>query len=196
VPPARRRSTRPWLIAGAVALVAAAATALVVALLPSDPPGGAPDPGPAGGTRIAQFHYEFTAPEGWEQSGSNAESRETDLTPVGAPDDPGKIIVQEVELAYDATADRQRAVGELRDQYEGRRSRDNPPSVGGFDESATFAGRDVLYYNETLDAGTVDWYVILQGRYQVSVGCQHGETGTDRVRAACEGVVRTLTVHS
>ncbi|HET8641454.1 MAG TPA: type VII secretion-associated protein [Pseudonocardiaceae bacterium] len=191
-PPMRRSAARrparlPWLIAGTAVLAAAAITTAAVLLTDDSPP--------AGGSRIAQFHYEFTAPDGWEHSGGNPESRETDLRPAEEPQTADKILVKESELNYDATAQRDRAVSELRVQYERRQTASTPPAVGGFDENATFAGRDVLYYNERVQAATVDWYVVLQGRYQVSVGCQHGGTGAHRVRTACEQVVSSLTVH-
>jgi len=185
--PARRSARLPWLIAGAAVLATAAITTAAVLLTDDSPPAG-------GASRIAQFHYEFTAPDGWEQSGGNPESRETDLRPAAEPQTADKILVKESELNYDATAQRDRAVRELRYQYERRQAASTPPAVDGFDENASFASRDVLYYNERVAIGTVDWYVLLQGRYQVSVGCQHGDTGTDRVRTACEQVVRSLTV--
>ena len=179
-----------WLAAGGIALVAVVAIALVVALRPDESPAAT-----GAGTRIAQFHYEFTTPDGWEQSGSDAESRETDLRPTEDAGTDDKILVKEFELSYDATAQRDKAISELREQYDRRRAGIDPPPVDGFDAGATFAGRDVLYYNEVVEAGTVDWYVVFQGKYQVSVGCQHGESGADRVRAACDHVVSTLAVH-
>jgi len=181
----RRRPMAPWLITGAV-LLAAIAAVLTAVLWPDDKP-------PAAVT-IAQFHYEFTAPDGWEANGGNTESRETDLRPTVEPGAVDRILVKESELSYDATDQRDRAVSELRGQYDRRRSATQPPAVDGFDADASFAGRDVLYYNERVDDGTVDWYVVFEGRYQLSVGCQHGEQDAGRVRSACEQVVRTLVV--
>jgi hypothetical protein len=56
----------------------------------------------------------------------------------------------------------------------------------------------VIHYRQALpnkDA-TVDWYVLFQGRTQVSVGCQHENAGggADAVAAACETIVSTVTI--
>ena len=119
-----------------------------------------------------------------------------DLGPTDTSRQPDRIFVTESELAYDADANRDRAVGELRTQYDGSRAATTPPPVDGFDPSGSFAGRDVLHYTELVRGGTVDWYVLFGGRYQVSVGCRHDEAGAERVRAACDRVVRTLTVET
>jgi len=145
--------------------------------------------------RIKQFHYEFTMPDGWEQIGSNTQFRETDLRPTGATGTAAKIIVQEDELDYDATADRNRAVSQLRGQYNKMRAQNNPPAFNGFNDHAIFADRAVISYNERGTQGTLDWYVVLQGKYEVSVGCQHGGSEAERVKAACDRVVRSLTIH-
>jgi type VII secretion-associated protein (TIGR03931 family) len=147
-------------------------------------------------TRIAQFHYEFTVPDSWEQIGSNTQFRETDVRPAG---DTGtaKIIVQETELNYDATTERDHAVDQLRRHYERERAKKTPPAFDGFNADTSFAGRNVVYYIERVSAETaVDWYVLFQGKYQVSVGCQHGGGAeADYVKAACTRVVHSLTIH-
>jgi molecular chaperone DnaK len=56
----------------------------------------------------------------------------------------------------------------------------------------------VIHYRQALpnkDA-TVDWYVLFEGRTQVSIGCQSANGGTraDAVAAACETIVRTVTI--
>jgi molecular chaperone DnaK len=185
-----RRSRLPWFVGGGAVLAAAVVVTFLVALSSGNPPA------PAGTeTEIAAFHYAFTAPQGWERSGGNAQARETDLRPAGNADTADKILVKEFELSYDASADRDRAVQQLRDQYDRRRATSDPPAVDGFDDTTRFAGKDVLYYNERVSAGTVDWYVLFQGRYQVSVGCQHSDSTRERVRTACDSVVGSLTVH-
>lgn len=189
-PGPRRRSRLPWLVGGGAVLAAATVVALVVALSAGNPQA------PAGtGAEIAEFHYAFTVPQGWERSNGNAEARETDLRPAGEAGTTDKIFVKEFELSYDAGADRDQAVRQLRGQYDRRRADSNPPTVDGFDDTASFAGKEVLYYNERVAAGTVDWYVLFQGRYQVSVGCQHSDSTQERVRVACDRVVGSLTVH-
>ncbi|HEY0638403.1 MAG TPA: type VII secretion-associated protein, partial [Pseudonocardiaceae bacterium] len=179
-----RRGRTPWLLAaGALAVVAA----LTVVLLTRPDGSGEPQ-------RISEYHYSFTVPDEWERSGGSQSARQVDLGPVDPAVVPDQIFVKEYELSYDADADRARAVEELRAAYEARRAEADPPTVDGFDEAATFAGRDVLYYSEVVRTGTVDWYVVFGGRYQVSIGCQHDGAGAERVRSACDHVVRTLTV--
>ena len=174
------------MIVAGVTLLAIAGTVLAVYLRPSP-------------THIAQFHYEFTVPDGWEQISSNTDLREVDLHPTGETGTTAKIIVEEFELDYDATADRARAVNQLREDYGKKRSQNSRSKFDGFDENATFAGRKVIYYNERDATGPVDWYadwyVVLQGKYEVSVGCQHGgDSEAERVKAACDRVVRSLTI--
>jgi type VII secretion-associated protein (TIGR03931 family) len=178
VAPAKARGKwLPWLVVGAVVVVVAggvAAYRLVTA-------------GPAG-KPIAQYDYRFTAPPGWSQSGGDAANREVRLKPDG---DPGQnlIAVQERALDYDATAQRDLAVSQVRSAMEKAGS-----GFTGFSASTSFGGKDVVYYREQLDGASVDWYVVLKGRAQVSVGCQSPTGGQDAVRAACEQVVSTLAV--
>jgi molecular chaperone DnaK len=184
-PPPPRRSRRWWLVGAGVALAAAIAVTAVVLNSGDDP--AAPV------TEIAQYHYRFAVPDGWERSGGTQAIRQVELGPVDSTVSPDHIYVKETELSYDADADRDRAVGELRTAYDDQRA-SGQSAFEGFDDSASFAGRDVLHYAETVEAGIVEWYVLFGGRYQVSVGCQHDDVGVERVRAACERVVRSLSV--
>jgi len=187
-PPPPRRSRTPWLVGSAIAVVVAAAVAATIALSSGDGGDG------GDGAVVTEYHYRFSVPDGWERSGGDQSVRRTDLGPADASARPDQIFVTETELSYDVDADRGRAVDELRAKYDGRRDAVDPPTLDGFDEQASFAGRDVLYYSEVVSVGTVDWYVVFGGRYQVSVGCRHDEAGKQRVRTACERVVRTLSV--
>jgi len=50
-------------------------------------------------------------------------------------------------------------------------------------------------YRETVrgpDRAEVDWYVVLDGEAQLSVGCRHTAAGAARVAAACATVVDSL----
>ena len=182
-PPRRARPPRRawlrWLAVGA-ALVAAAGSALALARRD-------------GAEQLADYHFRFTLPGGWQRTGGVQSLRQVDLSPADAAV-PDQIFVREKELAYDADADRDRAVRELRDDYDRRRSA-GPPTLDGFDPAASFAGRPVLRYSEASGGPTVDWYVIFDGRYQFSVGCRHDEPGAQRVQRACERVVGTLTAN-
>jgi molecular chaperone DnaK len=175
-----RRSRVPWLVGGAVVTVAVAIT-LAVALKDR-------------GQHIADYHYWFAVPQGWHRSGGSQDARQVELSPTDASARPDRIIVREYELVYDADADRDRAVNELRTEYDRTRAATTPPTVEGFESLMPFAGRDVVHYSEAVDAGSIDWYVLFGGHYEVSVGCQHDDSGAARVRAACEQVVGSTKI--
>ncbi|MEJ2857449.1 MULTISPECIES: type VII secretion-associated protein [unclassified Saccharothrix] len=191
-PPVRKKSRTPLIVGGVVLLVAVIGASVAYALTRKDNLGtptttssSAPQ-----GKLIAQYDYTFTAPAEWIQTGGDPKKREVLLKPE-SPESPLDVIaVNENKLTYDATADRTRAERELREGYDKRQR------VSGFDASADFGGKSVVYYREEADTFTVDWYVVLQGDAQVSVGCQFPDSGEQRVRPACEQVVRTLTVTS
>ena len=183
--PGRRRSKLPWILGGAVGLVAAAAAGLLVALN-----GGEDEPPP--GKVIAQYHYQFTAPADWTQTGGSPERRETVVRPEDAQDAYDSVLVQEHPLNYDATADRDRVVRELGGQIQ----RD-PTQYSGFDPNATYAGRDVIRYRQTVPDtnAAIDWFAFAQGRVQVNVGCVYAnESARQRVDEACTQVIRSLDI--
>ena len=64
--------------------------------------------------------------------------------------------------------------------------------MSGFDDAGRYAGRSVVAYREAAAAGDVDWYVVLDGDAQLSVGCRHTPSGAAAVGAACETVVGSL----
>ncbi|MEU5691296.1 type VII secretion-associated protein [Actinosynnema sp. NPDC020468] len=187
-PPPTRRSRTPWLVVGAVALVVVVGGSVALAL--SRDESGDPVPSAPQGKAVAQYDYSFTAPPGWQQSGGDAATRKVQLKPDDPPSPTDLIAVQEQKLTYDATADRAKAESELRTAY------DQGRGLSDFDPAADFAGKRVVHYVERTASATIDWYVLFQGRVQVSVGCQYPGDGRDRVRAACEQVVGTLTVTS
>lgn len=181
-PAGRRR--RWWLTGGAVALVVAV---VAVALAVRQPARSAQE--------IAQYHYRFTVPPGWQRTGGSQASKQVDLGPVDPAATPDQIFVKENELSYDADAHRARAVEELRAEYQNQRAT-GQATLDGFDAETTFAGREVLSYAEVLAAGTVQWYVLFSGTHQISIGCQHDQAGAARVRTACESVLRSLSVQN
>ncbi|WP_309115131.1 type VII secretion-associated protein [Saccharothrix sp.] len=191
-PPVRKKSRVPLVVVGAVLLLAVIGASVAYALTRKENT-GTPTTTPssaAQGKLIAQYDYTFTAPVDWTQTGGDPKKREVLLKPE-APESPLAVIaVNEQKLTYNATEDRARAERELRDGYDKRQN------VSGFDASADFGGKSVVYYREEAETFTVDWYVVLQGDAQVSVGCQFPASGEERVRPACEQVVRTLTVTS
>ena len=168
--PARSRSALPWVVMGAVVLVVAVVAVLIV-VLADDPPQQTP-PNPQTGKEIAQYDYRFSLPVDWKQTGGDAQDRKVEIKPVDAVDGDDLVLVQETALTYDSDADRQRAVGKLRSDFESA-----GPAFSDLDTSASYAGKDVVYYRQRQTASSVDWYVVFQGNVQVSIGCQHTDAG-------------------
>ncbi|MEU4742881.1 type VII secretion-associated protein [Actinosynnema sp. NPDC023658] len=198
VPPPRR-SRVPLLVIAAVVVLAVVGASVAYALSrdttteggPTTPASSStPASGAADGKTIAQYDYSFVAPAGWQQTGGQVETRKVLLKPEAPESTLDVIAVEERLLNYDATQDPDRARTELRRQYDQR------AGVSDFDASADFATKGVVYYREEVGSATIDWYVLFQGTVQVNVGCQYPQDGRDRVRPACEQVVRTLTVTS
>jgi len=197
-PPAHGGSRRRQLllVGGTAALVAAVAIVLVLAL--GDTTERRPGTGTAGTSAppsrlIAQYEYQFALPDGWLQTGGDPGKLRTEIKPADGQDGDDVVFVEQIRLSFDSTADRARAVDKLRGDFESAGT-----AFSGFDDAASFAGRDVIHYQQALpnkDA-TVDWYVLFHGNTQVSVGCQHKNAGarSDAVAAACETIVRTVTI--
>ncbi|MEV0678495.1 type VII secretion-associated protein [Actinosynnema sp. NPDC050436] len=188
-PPPRPRSRTPLVVGVSLGLAVVVGGSVAYALTKrtADEVGPTTSSGEPGKT-IAQYDYRFVAPPGWDQSGGAAGTRQVFLKPL-APESPDDVItVTERKLDYDSSADRARAERELRAEY------DKGSDLSGFDTSGSFGGKDVVYYRERAGTATIDWYVLFQRDAQVSVGCQAPPSGEDRVRRACEQVVRTLTV--
>ncbi|KOV80612.1 type VII secretion-associated protein [Nocardia sp. NRRL S-836] len=192
--PPKKKSKAPLFVAvGAVVVLAAAGVGGYFWLKPEKT---RTDPTPTP-DQVAQYDYSFTRPDGWEQTGGAAGARQVLLQPVerekttgDSPDD--RIAVQEQKLDYDSDKDRARALAELQKQYGERR--DKGDKVAAFSDRHTFAGKSVVHYREEIGGAGVDWYIQFVGTSQVSVGCQATQTGKDRVRTACEQIVRSLTI--
>jgi type VII secretion-associated protein (TIGR03931 family) len=176
-----KRSRKPWYI-GAGAFLTAAVVAVVLVLTT----GGTE----TAGRTIAQFDYQFTIPQDWKQVSSDTLNRETKVKPADAEAGLDAVIVQELALAFDPAAERDRAIGALRAKYE-----QSSFLLSDLNENARFAGRDVVSYRQRLSDATVDWFVVFDKRAQVSIGCEYTDGGRDRVLAACDQVVRTMTVN-
>ncbi|WP_158881237.1 type VII secretion-associated protein [Amycolatopsis anabasis] len=176
----------PWLIAGAVVLVAAVAAVLIVTLNQgSDQPTG---------RTVAAYEYKFLAPSDWAQTGGNVQERRVVVRPSDAQSGDDLVAVQEIAMDYDATADRAKLAGELRSLTE-QATQQGAAQYSGFNADATYAGKQVIYYRETKPAAVVDWYVLAQRTIRVHVGCQYaGAVPRDRVADSCEQIVRTLEI--
>ncbi|REH55538.1 type VII secretion-associated protein (TIGR03931 family) [Kutzneria buriramensis] len=178
-PVAVRRKSKwlPWIVVGSVVVVIAAA--VTVFRLVTGGPEGKP---------VAQYDYRFTAPPGWSQIGGDAANREVQLKPDGSTGQ-DLIAVQERALDYDATVQRDLAISQVRSAVDKAGS-----AFSGFSAATSFGGKDVVHYRQQVDGATVDWYVVLKGKAQVSVGCQYPAGDQDTMRAACQQVVSTLAV--
>ncbi|HVW44260.1 MAG TPA: type VII secretion-associated protein [Amycolatopsis sp.] len=178
----RKRRRLPWVIGGAVVLAAAVAAGLVLWL-------GNGDDRPAGKV-VAQYHYRFSFPQDWTQTGGAPQARETLIKPEDAVGGNDALSVQEFSLDFDATANPQQLADNLR-----VKAQQAGPAYSGFNPDATFAGRKVIYYRQAGDFGPIDWYVVAQGKVQVNVACQYAtQPGHDRVAAACDQVVRSVQI--
>ncbi|WP_414935913.1 type VII secretion-associated protein [Amycolatopsis sp. cmx-11-51] len=173
----------PWIIAAAIVVVAAAIGGVLFAVNSGE---DVPE-----GRTLAQYDYRFIAPMDWIQTDDRVAKRQVVIHPNDSLTGDDLVVAQEFVMNYDATVDRQKLVDEL-----GREAEDEPARYSGFNGSANYAGKTVIYYRETKPSARVDWYVVAQGKIRVHIGCQYG-TGSpleQRVSAACEQVVKTMAV--
>ena len=186
-PKLKRKRKAPWLVgAGAVALAAAAG---ITALLLSGQRPQAEPIVPA--QQTAKYDYQFAHPGSWRDAGGDPAKFQTLIAPADGPQ--GSLIaVEEGRLTFDTDGDRTRAVQLLRGEYEKSVAAGEKFSL--FTPSTSFAGRDVVYYRETLPEATVEWYTLYKGQFKLSVGCKYGPAGKDEVVRACEQVVGSLAV--
>ncbi|MDT8909695.1 type VII secretion-associated protein [Amycolatopsis sp. PS_44_ISF1] len=181
------RSSKLWWAVGPAAVVVLI-VGLVVFLVnrPGEPTGPPP------GRTYAQYDFSFAAPEDWVQTDDQVAQRQVILHPQESAKGNDLVVAQEYVMDYDATADRQRLVTALGAKAAGQ------AEYSGFDPGMTYGGRTVIGYRETKgDQLAVDWYVVVQGKFRVHVGCQYNAPALQqRIAAACEQVVRTLKITS
>jgi type VII secretion-associated protein (TIGR03931 family) len=188
LPPLPPRTRRPLL---RTALLAAAAVGLIAgllgvgALLPSGPAAATV---PAG--VLVQYGYRLDIPSGWEHTGGLPERRRILLTRAGAPEGSDLIAVERTPLGYDTGAEPERAQAELRAEFDAAAG---GSALSGY-RDARIAGREATSYRQQeADARTVvDWFVLLDGDAQLSVGCRYTATGNETVLAACAVVIASL----
>ena len=185
LPPPLPRARRP--LRTVLLLVAAAGVVAgllgVGALLPS--PSAAV---PAG--VLVQYGYRLDVPSGWEHTGGLPARRRTLLTPAGAPEGSDLIAVERSPLGYDTGAEPERARAELRAEFDAAVAGRSPLSDFRI---TSVAGREVATYRQQ-EAGptVVEWFVLLDGDAQLSVGCKQTASGSAAVRAACAVVVASV----
>jgi type VII secretion-associated protein (TIGR03931 family) len=185
LPPRRRRPLRAALVSAAAAGAVAGLLAVGSLLVPSP----AADAVPAG--VLVQYGYRLDVPAGWEHTGGLPERRRILLTPAAAPEGSDLIAVERSPLGYDAGAEPERASTELRAEFDAAVA--GGSALSGYDPLARVAGRAVTGYRQQDPGGTaVEWYVVLDGDAQLSVGCRHTPAHAAMVRAACATVVASV----
>lgn len=147
-----------------------------------------------GSTRQAvAYDYSFQYPAGWRQTAGNPQLWQTMVSPPDAAPGTDVIVVEEGKLTYDAGVQRDRAVGDLRAQFDGKVAAGE--HFSDFNGTDSYGGKTVVSYREQLSQATADWHIIHSGPLQFSVGCQYTAQGRPDVQAACERVVRSLAAH-
>ncbi|MCW0214642.1 MAG: type VII secretion-associated protein [Pseudonocardia sp.] len=180
LPPVPDGSTRRRLVLAAGALAVAAGLLGIGQVLP------APEVPAAPADLLVQYGYALPLPDGWEHTGGEPGRRRVLLTPWDAPDGAELISVERAPLGYDAEREPERARAELRAAYDdalaaGERLED-------LDPDARSAGRPVVRFRQVVSGGAarVDWFVVLDGTDQLSVGCRYAGAAPE---AACTEVV-------
>ncbi len=180
-PPGSRRPVRRAL--GVVAAVGVAAGLLAAGTALGSPAAAVP-----AGT-LVQYGYRFAVPAGWEHTGGLPERRRSLLTPAAAPQSSDLIAVERTPLGYDAAAEPERARAELRAVFDDAVAAGDALSDYGV---TSVAGRAVTTYRQREAGVVVEWFVVLDGDAQLSVGCRHTPAGEAAVRAACAVVVGSV----
>lgn len=182
-PPLPRRHRGAWAVVAVVAVVGA----VVATALCTTPP----QPAPAGDV-VVQYGYAVRLPEGWVHAGGLPERRRTLLAPAARPDGSDVVTVERTTLGYDAVAEPERALADLRAAFDAAVAAGAP--LAEFTEAARFAGRPVVTYRQGGPDGPVDWYVLRDVADQLSIGCRHTTVGADEVARACATVVGSARI--
>ncbi|UZJ25360.1 type VII secretion-associated protein [Rhodococcus antarcticus] len=187
VPTGRRRG-RLLRLGGPLLLVAVAVVVAVV-LLTRDPQ-----------TRTVQAqHATVVVPDTWREAARSEDGATARLvlSATGSSADPRRLLLVQTRLSGGAGA--AEVASALREQVAGAAA----PGAGtgsaydSFDDGAEYAGRAVIRYREVPDPGSaVDWFVVVEGGYQLSVGCQHpaADAGPDGGAGTCERAVGSVQV--
>ncbi|QKV76460.1 type VII secretion-associated protein [Amycolatopsis sp. Hca4] len=145
------------------------------------------------GRTLSQYDFRFVAPEDWVQTDDRVAEKQVVIHPQESRDGNDLVVAQEYVMDYDATADPQKLVDELRRLAESR-----PDRWSAYNPSLSYAGKTVIGYHESKPDRPdlqVDWYVVAKGRIRVHVGCQYATAPLrDRVAAACAQAVRTVEI--
>ncbi len=174
-----------WIVGIAVAVVAA----LVAGIFVFNRSGSQAETG----RTLSQYDFKFVAPEDWVQTDDRVADRQVVIHPQESTGGNDLLVAEEIVMDYDATADPQKLVDELRQIAEGK-----PERWSAFNPNLSYAGKTVIGYHESKPDRPdlqVDWYVVAKGRIRVHVGCQYATAPLrDRVGAACAQAVRTVEI--
>ncbi|KDN20785.1 Hsp70 family protein [Amycolatopsis rifamycinica] len=147
------------------------------------------------GRELSQYDFRFVAPEDWVQTDDRVADKQVVIHPQESRDGNDLVVAQEYVMDYDATADRQKLVDELRQLAER-----SPERWSAYNPDLSYAGKTVIGYHESKPDRPdlqVDWYVVAKGRIRVHVGCQYATAPLrERVAAACAQAVRTVEIRN
>jgi type VII secretion-associated protein (TIGR03931 family) len=183
--PARRGRRGLYTGIGALAVVVVAVAGVLVFTHPFAPTPSPPQ-APAGKV-VAEYDYRFTAPTGWAQSGGSDAQLEVRIAPGGSTGAAQSIYVAEFRLNFDSSTNHALAISQLRQLVDNNGYQD-------FNSQVNYASRSVVYYRESQGTSTVDWYVLFQGKVQVSVGCAYPNGASAAIDAQCRQVVGGMNI--
>lgn len=192
-PPAPPRRGRPLLL-GAAAVVLLAATGAALALR------GAAAPAPAPTRTVTVGDAAVAVPTSWgEAERTDAPGTATGdtaavvLTPDGSRSAATRLLLQQTVLAEGADA--AAVLDTLRTSVADANAAGGEQRYADLTGGVTYAGRSVTRYREQLSAASVvDWSVLVEGRSQISVGCQHDVADPGSVAGPCEAAVASASV--
>jgi len=186
-PEKKKRGGKRWGVVGVGVAVVAALVVTGIFVLKNS--GSQAEPG----RTLSQYDFKFVAPEDWVQTDDRVADRQVVIHPQESRDGNDLLVAQEFVMDYDATADPQKLVDELK-----RTADRDPTRWSAFNPSLYYAGKTVIGYHETKPDRPdlqVDWYVVAKGRIRVHVGCQYATAPLrNRVAAACTKAVSTVEI--
>ncbi|RSD22228.1 type VII secretion-associated protein [Amycolatopsis eburnea] len=185
--PAAKSKRKLWGIAG-IAVVAVAALVVAGFFVFKSSGNDA-----VSGRTLSQYDFKFVSPEDWVQTDDRVAERQVVIHPQESRDGNDLLVAQEYVMDYDATADPQKLVDELKRSAEADTER-----WSAFTPSLSYAGRTVIGYHESKPGRPdlqVDWYVVAKGKVRVHIGCQYATAQLrDRVAVACTQAVSTVEI--
>ncbi|WP_410630033.1 type VII secretion-associated protein [Amycolatopsis sp. cmx-4-83] len=185
--PAAKSKRKLWGVAGIAVVVVAALVVAGILVFKSSGNDA------ASGRTLSQYDFKFVSPGDWVQTDDRVADRQVVIHPQESRDGNDLLVAQEYVMDYDATADPQKLVDELKRSAEADTER-----WSAFNPSVSYAGRTVIGYHESKPDRPdlqVDWYVVAKGKVRVHIGCQYATAQLkDRVAVACTQAVSTVEI--